>query len=161
MPVTYDIDGTEEVTKAIVALLNEYPRLGDGETISFTSLSEDGGISMFPTSGAVIEQDKVDVLGNHEQICQYPFYIFYRANGLSEGRKVSVKEWLDDLGRWLEKQPIVVGNVTSQLESYPALSGHRSFLSIQRTSPASLDSLGENQSENWVIRLTARYKNDF
>lgn len=158
---TYDLYGTDEVTNAIVTLLNDYPRLATGEEISFSVLSEDGGISMFPMPGAVIERDRVDVLGNHEQICQYPFYVFYRANGLSEGRKVSVKEWLDDLGRWLEKQPITVGNVTSQLDAYPALSGHRSFLSIQRVSPASLDSLGENQSENWVIRLTARYKNDF
>ena len=116
---------------------------------------------MFPMSGAAIERETVDILGNHEQICQYPFLVFYRSNGLSEGRKMDVKEWLDDLGRWLERQPITVGGVVSQLESYPVLTGNRSFLSIQRTSPASLDSLGENQSENWVIRLNARYKNNF
>ena len=156
-----DIDGEAVVTKAIVDLLNEYPGLLTGEAITFITLPEDGGIAMFPMSGAAIERETVDILGNHEQICQYPFFVFYRSNGLSEGRKISVKEWLDDLGRWLERQPITVGGVVSQLESYPVLTGNRSFLSIQRTSPASLDSLGENQSENWVIRLNARYKNNF
>ena len=156
-----DVEGEAVVTKAITTLLNQYPGLGSGETISFMSLSEDGGIARFPMSGAAIERETVDVLGNHEQICQYPFIVFYRANGLSEGRKVSVKEWLDDLGRWLEMQPITVGNTTSQLSSYPVLSGNRAFTTIQRTAPASLDSLGENQSENWVIRINARYRNNF
>ena len=154
-----DVQGEDIITKALVDLVNTYPKL-DTE-IKFGVLSEDGGISFFPMSGAVIERDTTDILGNREQICVYPFFIYYRASGLSEGRKVSVKEWLDDLGRWLEKQPITVGGQTSVLDEYPLLSGNRKFLTIRRTTPATLDSVGSGQEENWAIRLVARYQNNF
>lgn len=154
-----DVQGEDIITNALVDLVNQYPKL-DTE-IKFGVLSEDGGISFFPMSGAVIERDTTDILGNHEQICNYPFFIYYKASGLSEGRKVSVKEWLDDLGRWLEKQPITVGGQTSVLDEYPILSGNRKFLTIRRTTPATLDSVGSGQEENWAIRLVARYQNNF
>lgn len=156
-----DVQSEDVITNALVTLVNQYPRLSTGETISFGVLSEDGGISMFPMSGAVIERDAVDILGNHEQICNYPFFVYYRVSGLTENRKVSVKEWLDDLGRWLEKQPITVGETVYTLSAYPALSGSRKFLTIKRTTPASLDSVGKGQEENWAIRLVARYQNNF
>lgn len=154
-----DIDGEAVVTNAILTLLNQYPGLA--ETITFSTISETGGIAMFPMSGAVIESDKTDIIGNHEQVCMYPFFVYYRVSGLTENRKVSVKEWLDDLGRWLEKQPVTIGGTVSQLSDYPALTGNREFLSIKRSSPASLDSVGAGQEENWAIRLVARYKNNF
>lgn len=156
-----DVQGEDVITKALVDLVNTYPKLDQGEEIKFGVLSETGGVSFFPMSGAVIERDTTDILGNHEQICNYPFFIYYKASGLSEGRKVSVKEWLDDLGRWLEKQPITVGNTTSILSDYPLLTGNRKFLTIRRTTPATLDSVGAGQEENWAIRLVARYQNNF
>lgn len=158
--IVRDVQGEDVITDALITLVNQYPKL-DGDTISFGSLSEDGGIAMFPMTGAVIERDSVDILGNHEQVCMYPFFVYYRASGLSQDRKVSVKEWLDDLGRWLEKQPITVGQTVSILDEYPALTGNRKFLSIKRTTPASLDSIGQGQEENWAIRLVARYQNNF
>ena len=155
-----DVQGEEVITNALMTLVNQYPML-DGDTIQFGVLSEDCGISFFPMSGAVIESDKTDILGNHEQVCNYPFFIYYRASGLSEDRKKTVKEWLDDLGRWLEKQPIIVGGTVSKLDEYPALTGNRKFLTIRRTTPATLDAVGAGQEENWAIRLVARYQNNF
>jgi len=155
-----DVQSEDVITDALIALLNQYPKLS-GQTISFGTLSEKGGVAMFPMSGAVIERDTTDILGNHEQVCMYPFFVYYRVLGLTENRKVSVKEWLDDLGRWLEKQPITIGDTTSVLDAYPALSGNRKFLTIKRTTPASLDSVGKGQEENWAIRLVARYQNNF
>ena len=156
-----DVQGEDIITNALVDLVNQYPKLETGETIKFGTLSESGGISFFPMSGAVIERDTTDILGNHEQICNYPFFIYYKASGLSEGVKINVKEWLDDLGRWLEKQPITVGGTTSILTDYPLLSGNRKFITIRRTTPATLDSVGNGQEENWAIRLVARYQNNF
>ena len=155
-----DVQGEDVITNALITLVNEYPKL-DGQEIKFGTLSETGGIAMFPMSGAVIERDVVDILGNHEQICNYPFFVYYKVSGLTENRKVSVKEWLDDLGRWLEKQPITVGGTVSVLDEYPALTGNRKFLSIRRTTPATLDAVGKGQEENWAIRLVARYQNNF
>ena len=110
---------------------------------------------MFPVTGAVIKSDKTDITGYVVQECQYPFYVIYRAAGLSEDRKAAVKEWLDNLGRWLEKQSVSLKGNTYQLSEYPSLTGGRRFTSIYRQSPAHLDSIEDNASENWAISIVA------
>ena len=160
--VKYDFDGYEAVTPALRELLNQYPGLQQtGDEITFSVLSEDSGKAMFPISGAIIETEKKFILGDVRQICLYPFYVIYRAAGLSENRKAAVKEWLDNLGRWLEGQKVNINSVDYRLESYPELSGNRRFLSISRQTPAYLSATNENNSEDWAIYITARYQNDF
>lgn len=160
-PVQYDIDSYEAITNAIRDLLNTYPGLPSGETISFSTLGEDYGKAMFPTSGAIIQSDRTDVLGNHYQVCLYPFYVFYRAGSLSENRRSAVKEWLDNLGRWLEGQPVKIGQSTYKLEAYPTLTGNRLFRKISRQTPAFLNGVNENNTEDWAITITAQYTNEF
>lgn len=160
-PVRYDVDGFDTVTEALRTLLNSFPGLDEGEEISFSKLSENSGISMFPTSGAIIQTERISVIGKVHQVCLYPFYVIYRAGGLSQSRRAGIKEWLDNLGKWLERQPIIVSDTEYQLSGYPDLTGNRQFLSIDRQTPAYLDSTNENQSENWMISITARYQNIF
>lgn len=157
----YDFDGYDEVTTALRELLNQYPNLADGDEISFAVLSEDGGKAMFPITGAVIETERESITGHVRQVCLYPFHVVYRVAGISENQKALVKEWLDNLGRWLEKQPISVNGESITLLEYPPLSRNREFLSISRQTPANLDSINENASENWVIYISARYQNEF
>ncbi len=147
--VKYDVDGYDAVTSALRELLNQYPGLKDGEEISFSVLGEDSGKAMFPVSGAVIETETRNILGHVTQVCLYPFYVIYRASGLSENNKAKVKEWLDSLGKWLESVP------------YPPLTDGRKFLSISRQTPAYLDTVNENQSENWAIYISARYQYEY
>nr|DAD92487.1 MAG TPA: Minor capsid protein from bacteriophage [Siphoviridae sp. ctOyJ30] len=157
--VKYDIDGFEAITPAIRSLLNEYPGLSDGDEIAFATLADDKGKAMFPVSGASIETVKTSVTGRVVQICLYPFFIIYRGSGLSESRKAAVKEWLDDLGKWLEKQPITVKGETCTITDYPELTGNRTILEIKRTSPAYLESVEANKAENWAISISVRYRN--
>ena len=159
--VRYDVDGYDVLTTAIRELVNQYPGLPTGDMISFSVLGEDRGKAMFPVSGAVIEQEAISVTGKVRQVCRYPFVVIYRAAALSEARKAAVKEWLDNLGRWLERQQITVDCTSYTLESYPALSGGREILSISRQTPAALDSVEENGAENWIISISARYRNIF
>lgn len=159
--VKYDLDGYSAVTDALRELINQYPGLDDGQEITFSVLDEDGGIAMFPVSGAVIETERKYISGGVSQVCLYPFYVIYRAAGLSENRKATVSEWLNDLGRWLERQSVTINNTTYQLGEYPALSGNRKFLSVSRQTPAYLDSVNEDKSENWAIAISARYKNEY
>jgi hypothetical protein len=72
-----------------------------------------------------------------------------------------VKEWLDTLGRWLEKQVVKVNGQEEQLTEYPPLTGTRQFTTIRRMSGGYLDSTNENKSENWAIYINARYTNIF
>lgn len=160
--VKFDVDGYEAVTAALRELLNQYPGLQQtGDEISFSTLGEDSGKTMYPISGAVIEQEQRFILGDVRQICQYPFHVVYRAAGLSENRKAAVKEWLDNLGRWLEGQKIRIDNAEYQMEGYPPLSDNRRFLSISRQTPAYLLAINDNNSEDWAIYISARYVNEF
>lgn len=159
--IVYDVDGYEVVTAGLLALLNQYPGLEDGDEISFSTLSETGGKAIFPASGAVIERERVSITGKVRQFCAYPFHLVYRVYGLSEASKEAVKEWLDNVGRWLEGQPVTIDGTTYELDAYPPLTGNFAFKSIRRLSPAYLSGENENHSENWVIYLTARYENTF
>lgn len=159
--VKYDVDGYELVTPAIMDLINQYPGLIVGEKIKFSTLGEDEGIALFPISGAVIESERTSVTGKVTKICLYPFYIIYRIASLSSYRKEDVKEWLDNLGKWLEKEKIIVGDTEYKLSGYPSLTGKREFLEFRRQTPANIDSVNENQSENWAIYINARYRYEY
>lgn len=159
--VRLDVDGFDVVTTAIRSMLNKYPGLSEDDEITFSVLDESSGKAMFPISGAVIETEKEDITGHVKQVCLYPFYVIYRAGGLNENRKASVKEWLDNLGKWLELQEITINNDLWKLDGYPELTGNREFLSISRQTPGYLDSVNENKSENWAIYISARYRNEF
>lgn len=159
--VKYDLDGYEAVTPALRALLNEYPGLlQTGDEITFSDLGEDSGKTMYPIQGAVIEREQKFILGDIRQICLYPFHVLYRASGLTENRRAAVKEWLDNLGRWLEGQKITINGVDYQLTEYPTLSDNRRFLSITRQTAAYLSTINENHSEDWIIYISARYQHD-
>lgn len=160
-PISYDLDGQEVVTTALMDLLNQYPGLQSGEEIKFSSLNPDSGKAMFPTSGAAIRNEKKNIIGKVTQYVDYPIIVIYRASGLNQSRKEKVKEWLDNLGRWLEKQPISIGGREYTLEEYPALTGNRKFDEIKRTSVSYLDSENESHAENWAITITATYINEF
>ncbi len=159
--VKYDIDGYEAVTSALMELLNQYPGLSEGDEIAFSTLGEDSGKAMFPISGAYEETTTTNILGQVRQNCLYPFYIIYRAGGLNENRKARIKEWLDNLGKWLEQKKVLIDGTEYKLSKYPSLTDGREFLSISRQTPAYLDTVNENQSENWAIYISARYKYEY
>lgn len=159
--VRYDIDGQEVVSTALMDLINEYPGLTQDDYIQYATLGDSKGKAVFPTSGSAIKNEIKDVTGHVEQTCDYPFIVIYRASGLSESRKEKVKEWLDNLGRWLEKQPIIVNGTEYQLDEYPALTRDRKFKQIQRVSPSYLDSINEDKAENWAVNITATYTNEY
>ena len=159
--IKYDIDGYDAVTSALRELLNQYPALSSKDEITFSTLGEDSGKAMFPISGAAVENTKTSVTGKVTEVCLYPFYVIYRASGLNENRKAKVKEWLDTLGKWLEQKKVLIDGKEYQLEEYPPLTDGRKFLSVSRQTPAYLDTVNENQSENWAIYISARYQYEY
>lgn len=159
--IGYDLDGFNRITDAIRAIVNTFPGLDPEERIQYATLSEDGGIAMFPTGGAQIRREKESITGHVSQECLYPFFILYRASGLSENIKVNVKEWLDTFGRWLTLQPVTIGEEVYKLIEYPPISDGRVIKSINVQSPAYLDSIGENKAENWMINLNVTYLNEY
>ena len=159
--VRYDLDGQEVVTTALMDLINQYPGLSPGDSIEYATLGDSKGKAVFPISGSAIRQEVRDITGHVEQTCEYPFIVIYRASGLTESRKEKVKEWLDNLGRWLERQTVVINGTEYKLNDYPNLTRGRTFKNIQRVTPSYLDSINENKAENWAINIVATYKNEF
>lgn len=159
---TIDIDGSEAVTTALLELLNRFPGLKPGEKILFSTVPESGGIGFFPTSGAVYLRNDEDITGHIKQLCQYPFIVVCRAGTQTEKQRLKIKEFLDTLGKWLERQPVTVNQTVRQLTEYPGLaSGNREIRSISRTNPAHLNAADPDGMEDWVISGALNYTNEF
>lgn len=158
--IGYDLADYDKITQAIRDFINSYPDL-QGDVIEFVTLGEESGIAMFPTNSAAITSEVESITGHVKQNCSYPFFILYRAGGLSQNRKANVKEWLDKFASWLEKQPVEINGAIEKVKEYPKLTGNREITNIRRQSPAYLDSINENQSENWMISLNVTYTNEF
>lgn len=165
MPTTkqtaFDVDGSEAVSSVLMTLLNRFPGLGT-RTVKFSTLEDAAGIGFFPTSGAAILSETEDICGHVSQVCLYPFTIVYRAAPKTEAQKLKMKEFLDTLGKWLERQPVTIKGTEYQLDGYPPLqSGNREIKSISRTNPAHMNVAYQDNIEDWTISATLRYENEF
>ena len=146
--VRYDLSGGYALTAAIREIVNGYPQLREGESVAFATLSETGGLALYPGTGGIIEKETRSVTGKVRQICRYPFVVVLRAGGLSENGRAAAKERLDDLARWLER-----------LRAFPALSEERKLLGFAIQTPACLDDVDDSHVETWAVGLAARYEN--
>lgn len=159
--IKYDMEGFSAVTEAVRALVNRFPGLEAGESVAFATLSERGGMALYPGDGAVIDQERRSVTGRVRQVCRYPFVVLYRSGGLTEARRATAKERLDALGRWLGRQSVVLDGQVQRLAEYPALTGGRRFLDFSFQAPAYLHERDEHRTETWAVALAARYENIF
>ena len=110
-PIGKDAEGYEILTEAMKALLNQYPGLYENETIKYEELGTDSGISFFADTGALIYSEKEDVCGTMHQVCQYPFIVVYRTASEKERQKLSVQKFLDNLGKWICREPVTVDGI--------------------------------------------------
>lgn len=157
-----DVDGSEAVSSVLLALLNSFPGLSSRQSVLFATLSESSGIGFFPTTGAALQSDKEDITGRVKQVCLYPFSVIYRAAPKTEAQRLRIKEFLDALGKWLERQPVILNGTECHLEKYPTLSsGNRIIKVIERSSPAYINAAYQDGIEDWIIALRLTYENEF
>lgn len=159
--VKYDLDGYEIVKDAILELINQSPFLENETLVSFGMLDETHGFAMIPLSSSVIESTRKSITGKVTEICYYPFSLVYRDTGMNEKRKSEVSELLDNIGKWLERKKAIIEGEVQKLQYYPALTGNRKFLEIRRQTNSYLANVYEDKSEDWEIRITARYQNEY
>ena len=155
-----DVQGSEIVSTALMTLINEFPAL-NGKRICFSTLEDKSGLGFFPTSGAAILSRKESITGHVSLQCAYPFNVIYRAAAKSETQKLTIKEFLDTFGKWLEQQPIIVNGEQTQLHEYPELDKGRIITSISRSSPAHLNTAYQDGVEDWLVSLQLRYKYEY
>lgn len=159
--VKFDLDGYEVVKDAILEIINQSPLIEDKEPVSFGVLEEKHGFAIIPVSSSVIESTRKSITGKVTEICYYPFSLVYRGSGMNEKKKSEVAELLDNIGKWLERKEIVVDGVSQKLQSYPELTGNRKFLEIRRQTNSYLENAYDDKIEDWTIRITARYQNEY
>jgi hypothetical protein len=142
------VDGRDSVqlTNEILAFLNQYPELLAGETIVFGDASHESGLAMYPISGALVISETEDIMGNHESNRQYPFSLVYKNGTGSTARAISIKEFLDSIGEWCEKQDYSAFNELG-IE----------VTEMSRQTVAAMDSIEEDGTENWNIAITLYY----
>lgn len=159
----FDLDGYEYVTDALMEMANSYPGLNKmfNEHFEFTNADPEDGLTIMATSGSVIYDERESITGHVKQECAYPFLVVYKASGLSQKRKIQIKEWMDTFARWLTRQPVTIDNKTYVLSQWPELTGGRVIRTIERQSPCYLAQINEDKSEIWTMDLTIRYRNEF
>lgn len=154
-----DIDGEETLSRMLMDLINTFPSM-NGRKVCFSTLEQTSGIGFFPLSGAAVIKETKDITGTCYQTCQYPFVIIYRAAPKNEEARLRIKEFLDLLGKWLEKQAVPSANPT-QIDAFLSPDGSRRIKTISRTSPAYLDKAYDDGIEEWCISINATYRNTF
>lgn len=157
--VKYDTGGSAIMTKVIDGLINQFPGWVN-EQVVFSSVGEDAGVAWYPVSGAIIDREKRNICGEVLQWCQYPFYVLYRAGKGSEANRISIKEKLDMLGEWLERQEVNLGEELYKLETYPDM-GDRKIKSIRRTTPSYNAASYDNGVADWVVYISVTYENNY
>lgn len=158
-PLGIDGSGYEILKNAVLDLLNVFPGL-NGDLITFSGLSEDGGISMEPDSGTLIYKEKRDITGGVSRECQFPFFVVYRSGASSPALKMGISEFLDILSAWLCREPVTIDGKTYQLTEYPNLTGGRAITHATRFNSYALDP-NPNNTQDWVVPITVHYKHEF
>ena len=158
-PISLDGEGFGILKDAVVALLNDFPGL-DGREITFSGLTEDGGISMEPESGALIYKETTDIIGTVHQECQFPFYVVYRTDATSEYIKKGIVDFLDALGAWICREPVILRETLHQLTEYPSLTGGRRITGVTRFNSYAAEP-NPNNTQDWLIPITVKYTHEF
>lgn len=159
-PIGKDAQGYEVFTDAIRELLNQFPGLLENEVIKFEELGEESGIAFSADNGALVFSEKEDVCGTVRQICQYPFYVVYRAAAIKERQKMSVQKFLNTLGAWICRESVSIDGLETHLTKYPEFLDGRVIKRISRENSYALEP-AENGVQDWVLLLTVQYTNEF
>lgn len=158
-PIGVDASGYEVLTKAVSELLNRFPGL-DGRIISFEELPESYGIAFSASSGALIMTEREDILGTVHQTCSFPFYVVYRSASTRADQKVKIQSFMDSIGKWICKEPAVIGDMEYRLLSYPDLAAGRKITKITRSNSYGLEPT-EGGVQDWLMPVTVEYTNTF
>ena len=140
-PIGKDATGYEILTEAMKALLNQYPGLEKSERIKYEELAT----------------EKEDVCGTMHQVCQYPFLVVYRTASGRERQKLSIQKFLDNLGKWICREPVIINGSETRLSAFPELSQGRKIKRITRDNSYGTEPQ-ESGVQDWLLPITVKYE---
>lgn len=160
-PIGKDATGYEILTEAVRALLNQFPGLDEGEEIRYEEIGKESGICFSNDAGALVYVEKRDILDVIHQTCQYPFLVIYRSAGAArERQKMSIQQFLETMGKWLCKEPVVIDGEPQRLGTYPALTGNRKIKRITRDNSYATQPQ-QNDVQDWILPVSVEYINEY
>lgn len=157
-PIGYDVSGYEILTNAVLALLSEFPGL-NGREIFFEELDE-SGIAFSADNGALVISERRSITDHVVQTCQFPFFVIYRTTSTKEFQKLQVQSFFDALGKWICKEPAVIGGEVFRLTAYPDLADGRRITRVTRSNSYGLEP-NEDGVQDWLMPVTVQYTNEF
>lgn len=159
-PIGADTNAHDSIIRAVRVILNQYPDLQENEVIRFEDLQTDYGIAFSSDSGALIMEQAENILGEVMQTCIYPFFVVYRTAANRENLKINIQDFLNKLGTWLAKEPVIINDIKYQLKTYPTLTQDRKITKITRMN-AYATTPNENGVQDWLLPVTLEYKYQF
>lgn len=158
-PIGTDPTGYEYMKRAIRALLNQFPGLG-GDRIYFEELGEDAGIAFSADAGALVMTERRSITDHITQQCQFPFLVVFRTTATREFEKLGVSAFLDNLGKWICKEPVEIAGENYRLTEYPKISDGRKITRITRSNSYPTTP-NENKSQDWILPVVVQYTYEF
>lgn len=157
-PIGYDVTGYEILTNAVLSLLSEFPGL-NGREIFFEELDE-SGIAFSADNGALVISETRSITDHVVQTCQFPFFVIYRTTSTKEFQKLQVQSFFDALGKWICKEPAVIGGEVVRMTAYPQLADGRRITRVTRSNSYGLEP-NEDGVQDWLMPVTVQYTNEF
>ena len=158
-PIGADVSGFQILTNAVLDLLSRFPGL-NGREILFEELGDESGIAFSADNGALVMSERCSITDHVTQNCQYPFYVVYRIASTQEYQKLQVQAFFDALGKWICREPVVIGGELTRLKSFPALYEGRRITRITRGNSYGLQA-NEDGVQDWLMPVTVEYTNEF
>lgn len=158
-PIGSDASGYELLTRAAKNLLNQFPGL-NGQKILFEEIGEEDGIAFSADAGALVMSERRSITDHITQQCQFPFLVIYRTTATREFQKLNVNAFLDTLGKWICKEPVVINGETVRLSEYPEISDGRKITRITRNNSYGTTP-NENGSQDWILPVSIQYTYEF
>ena len=158
-PIGIDATGFEMLTNAVRDLLQSYPGLGRRE-ILFEELDESGGLIFSADGGALVITERRSITDHITQTCQYPFLVVYRTAASTEREKPNIQTFLENLGKWLCMEKVVLDGAEQRLTSYPKLTDGRQITRITRSNSYGT-APNENKTQDWILPVTVQYTYEF
>lgn len=143
--------------ETVLALVNRFPGLGEGERFHFTDPGAEHGLALRIDGGPVILEERRSVTGRIRRLCRLPFTAVCRTGGAGQRQRLDTAAWLETLGRWLEGQTVTVGGRDHCLAAYPAPAGAEPFSAIRRAGSPRQAEQRADRTETWIMELTADY----
>ena len=159
-PIEVDASGYDFLTRAVRNLLNKFPGLYASEVVTLEELGKDVGIAFSPDNGALIMSESVSITDHVKQVCQYPFYIIFRTGSALEERKLEAQEFLDQIGKWLCGEEVLIDGTMYVLKKYPPLSDGREITKITRMNSYGVEPDADGV-QDWLLPVTVQYKHEY